>query len=272
MKIKLDNLTVNYIPDDYSSSSKSTIMFLHGFTGSCEDWRFLFEQLDEKYSPLAVDLPGHGETSAPDRIDPYREESIVDMIGRIIEELNISSLVLCGYSMGGRAALSFAVKYPDKLDGLILESTTAGIEAEEERSVRVEDDIKLADRILNIGIEDFIEEWYNKALFKSLHDNQMLYRRLMESRKNNNPAGLANSLRGFSAGKMNYHGDSLNKIKVPVQLITGEKDLKFSGINKYMQQLLPDAQHISVKSAGHNVHLENEREFIILLNSFLSKL
>ena len=40
---------------------------------------------------------------------------------------------LIGYSMGGRAALSYAVKYPEKLAGLILESTSAGIADEKLR-------------------------------------------------------------------------------------------------------------------------------------------
>ena len=63
MKIKLDNLTINYIPDDFTSSSKTTVLFIHGFTGSSEDWRFLFDKLDDYFSPVAIDLPGHGRSS-----------------------------------------------------------------------------------------------------------------------------------------------------------------------------------------------------------------
>jgi 2-succinyl-6-hydroxy-2,4-cyclohexadiene-1-carboxylate synthase len=272
MKIKLDKLTINYIPDDYSNSSRSTIMFLHGFTGSCGDWSFLFDKLEKRYAPVAIDLPGHGESSSPGNINPYLEESIVEMISEVTDKLKISSLVMCGYSMGGRAALSFAARYPNILDGLILESTSPGIREEEQRLRRIEDDNKLANRIEAEGIYNFIDEWYNQPLFKSIRVNAQLYRKLIEGKKNNNPIGLANSLRGFSTGKMNSHWEDLAKLKFPVLLITGENDTKFSKINDDMLKLFPNAEHLSVQSAGHNVHLENEREFIIFLNSFLSNL
>jgi 2-succinyl-6-hydroxy-2,4-cyclohexadiene-1-carboxylate synthase len=271
MKIKLDNLTINYIPDDFSSS-KIPIMFLHGFTGSSNDWQFLFDGLNDKFTPLAIDLPGHGESSSPEIIDPYLEDSIVKLIHEFLAQLKISSLVICGYSMGGRAALSFAAKYPDKLDGLILESTTAGMDSEDERLQRIKDDNELADRIALVGVENFFDEWYKKPLFKNILENSKLHHKLIEGKKSNDAVGLANTLRGFSTGRMSNHLESLNKLTMPVLLVTGANDVKFSRINENMMQLLPNAEHVPVHSAGHNVHLENEREFIILLNSFLSKL
>ena len=272
MNVELNNLTINYIPDDFKESTGTTILFLHGFTGSSEEWKFIFDKLDEKFVPIAVDLPGHGRSSSPENIDPYRENSIVSMIKDLINKLNIASLVLCGYSMGGRIALSFAARYPDRLSGLILESTTAGIQTESERRQRAEDDKKLADRLLTEGIDQFMNEWYNKPLFNSLRKKPDLLKSLVEWKKTGNPVGLANTLKGFSTGLMTNHWPSLESLNLPVLLITGEEDEKFSTLNDKMEKLLPYALHYSAHSAGHNVHLENEREFIIFLNSFLRKL
>jgi 2-succinyl-6-hydroxy-2,4-cyclohexadiene-1-carboxylate synthase len=272
MNIKLDNLTINYIPDNFTASSKTTILFLHGFTGSSEDWRFLFDELDDNFNPIAIDLPGHGRSSSPEIIDPYRENSLVSTISGLITKLNITSLVICGYSMGGRIALSFAAKYRDRLNGLILESATAGIQSENDRLQRTEDDAKLADRVIEGGIDHFISDWYNRPLFNSLRKKPDLLEKLAEEKKNISPIGLANALKGFSTGLMTNHWSNLEYMNLPVLLITGEEDVKFSNLNGDMVKLLPDARHYSVKSAGHNVHLENEREFIILLNSFLRKL
>lgn len=273
MKIKLDNLTVNYIPDDFNNNSiKTPLLFLHGFTGSSGDWKFLYDQLEKRFTPLAIDLPGHGESSSPELIDHYLENSIVEMINNFLSELNISSLVICGYSMGGRAALSYAAKYSENLLGLILESSTAGIVSEKERSLRIENDEKLAGRILEIGIENFIDEWYNKPLFNSVREKSELYKKLIGGKKINSPIGLANSLRGFSTGRMSNHWGNLHKLTMPVLLMSGENDEKFSKINVEMLKLLTNAEHISVPSSGHIVHLENAADFIILLNSFLSKI
>lgn len=273
MKIKLANQTVNYIPDDFKNNShKTPLLFLHGFTGSSGDWKFLFDQLDESYTPLAIDMPGHGESSTPDIIDYFLEESIVDMISNVLSELNISSLVICGYSMGGRAALSYAIKYPDNVSGLILESSTPGIISEKDRSLRIDDDEKIAGRILETGMNNFIDEWYNKPLFNSIREKSELYGKLVEGKKINNPIGLANSLRGFSTGRMSNHWGNLKKLTMPVLLMTGENDEKFSKINNEMLKLLPIAEHNIVSSSGHIAHLENAEDFIILLNSFLSKI
>jgi 2-succinyl-6-hydroxy-2,4-cyclohexadiene-1-carboxylate synthase len=174
--------------------------------------------------------------------------------------------------MGGRAALSFAAKHPDRLNGLILESTTAGIKEQNERLQRTEEDNKLAEHILAEGIDKFINDWYNKPLFNSIGKNRKLLDKLIKGKKNLSPTGLANSLKGFSTGLMKNHWAILEYLNMPVMLITGEDDVKFSNLNGGMAKLLPDAMHHTVRSAGHNVHLENEREFVILLNSFLRKL
>ena len=149
-------------------------------------------------------------------------------------------------------------------------STT--LEAEVVHAVREEMALKLADKILESDIEDFIQEWYDKPLFKSVKDKAEIYKELLENKNFNSAAGLANSLKGFSTGRMNNHWGTLAKLAMPVLLITGEYDEKFANINRDMMRLLPNAEHVSVANAGHIAHLENAADFIILLNSFLSKI
>lgn len=273
MKIMLDNLTVNYIPDDFDNlSGKIPILFLHGFTGSSGDWEFLFDKLEKKYAPLAIDLPGHGESSSQEIIDNIREGSIVDLLSGFLSELDISWLVICGYSMGGRAALSFTIKYPGKVSGLILESSTAGIISQEERISRIKNDEKLAERILEIGVKSFIDEWYDNPLYNSIKEKSKLYEKLISGKKIYSPIGLSNSLRDFSSGRMPSCWNDLKNLRVPVLLVTGENDEKFSRINSNMLKFLPNAEHVNVPSSGHITHLENEGYFINLLNTFLSRI
>lgn len=273
MRIILGDLTVNYIPEDFDNlSGKIPILFLHGFTGSSGDWEFLFDKLDNKYTPLAIDLPGHGESSSQEITDNLLEDTIVDLLNSFLTELDISWLVICGYSMGGRAALSFAIKYPRKVSGLILESSTAGILSYEERIIRIKNDEKLAERILEIGVESFIDEWYDNPVFRSIKEKSELYEKLVGGKNIHSPIGLANSLKDYSTGRMRGHWSNLKNLQVPVLLVTGENDEKYSVINRNMLKLLPNAEHVSVPSSGHIAHLENEVDFINLLNSFLKKI
>ena len=75
----------------------------------------------ERYLPLALDLPGHGEASA----QPGRSPSIVC---RGSARAQPERFALCGYSLGGRIALHVALAAPQRVSRLVLVSTSAGIE------------------------------------------------------------------------------------------------------------------------------------------------
>jgi len=274
MKIKIGGLTVNIIlPSTEIPPNKIPIIFLHGFTGSASDWEFATQNIDDNYFPIAIDLPGHGETEASDNINDYTIDSINNIISNVIEKLQISKVVLFGYSMGGRAALSFAIKYPLRINALILESSTAGIENADERKERLMNDIGLAEKIENIGVEQFIKYWMGLPLFESLkttHEEE--YQKIIRKKLSNDKKGLANSLRGFSTGKMVSLWNKLDDLNFPILFITGSLDKKFELIASKMQKLLPQSEHEVVADSGHNVHLEKPKEFIKLVNNFLEKL
>ena len=123
MEITSNGISINVISaSDSVSANKTPILFLHGFTGTCEDWSFLFSSLDSKYFPIAVDLPGHGKTTVPNDINSFSTKSHIDIVKIVLDYFNIPKIILVGYSMGGRTALSFAVNNGDKVSALILES------------------------------------------------------------------------------------------------------------------------------------------------------
>ena len=187
-----------------------------------------------------------------------------------LEKLEIDKAILPGYSMGGRAALTYTFSFPGKVAGLILESTTAGIDSESERRARQENDKQIADSILQNGIENFVDFWMNIPLFSS--QKKLPLETLVNIKKNklkNSPRGLANSLLGFGTGTMPSYWHKLKELAMPVQLITGSLDEKYDNINRHMSSIIPDANHKVIENAGHNTHLEKASEFIILVNSFL---
>jgi len=274
MKIEISGLTANIIlPSTEIPQNKIPIIFLHGFTGSASDWEFAMQNIDDNYFPIAIDLPGHGETEASDNINDYTIDSINNIISTIIEKLKISKVILFGYSMGGRAALSFAVQYPSMIKALILESSTAGIENADEREERLMNDIGLAEKIENIGVEQFIKYWMGLPLFKSLKSiPQEEYQKIVKNKLNNDKKGLANSLRGFSTGKMVSLWNKLDDLNFPILLITGSLDKKFELIASKIKNLFQQSEHKVVADSGHNVHLEKPKEFIKLVNNFREKL
>ncbi|MGK9369271.1 2-succinyl-6-hydroxy-2,4-cyclohexadiene-1-carboxylate synthase [Melioribacter sp. Ez-97] len=271
MRLKIDNVHINYITGKGRSVSKTPVLFIHGFTGNSSDWEFIMDKLNPSFYPIAIDLIGHGMSDSPDDPNIYTCSTIVKHIDILMKELDYNNFILCGYSMGGRAALSYSLKYPNKVLSLILESSTAGLEDYNEKKERVEYDFLLAEKIKSNGLDNFVEYWFDQPLFESLKKLNN-FEQIKNQRKQNSVTGLSNSLVGFSTGLMPSYWSKLNGIDFPVLLISGSGDRKYTEISRRMNKLIRNSRHETVEGAGHNVHLEKPEVFVNLLNSYLSKI
>jgi 2-succinyl-6-hydroxy-2,4-cyclohexadiene-1-carboxylate synthase len=264
-KVKLN---VEYFP--FTKKDITFVFLLHGFTGSSKDWQEIIPQLNKKFSYVAVDLIGHGKSDSPNNVELYTEESIIQHLNEVFTHFIKDKFILIGYSMGGRAAASYAVKFPEKLAGLVLESTSAGISNEKLRQERVRSDEKIIRLIEGKPLEEFVDFWMNQDLFaslKNLPEEKMVKSKRLKAR--GQKIGLINSLKGFSTGVMPPLQDKLHLIKCKTLLITGELDKKFTQINSELVKSFPSAEHAIVKNAGHNVHVEKPEEFAKKVNEFL---
>lgn len=274
MLIKYKDILLNVVCIPNELKQKNPIIFLHGFTGTTTDWNFLKDQVPENFSPIFIDLIGHGKSDSPNNVEYYEAKFQIEILKYILEYLELKEVVLVGYSMGGRLALSFTIKNHDFVQALVLESTSFGIENEQERKERIESDEKLAEQISNSSVEEFINNWIKAPLFSTLKNAGYERFETMKNRKieSNNLIGLKNTLLGFSTGKMENYSLYLDNLKAKTMLISGELDEKFVKINTRANSLLPNSELVIVKQSGHNVHFEKPKEFLKFLNRFLLNL
>lgn len=272
MKLKVDDIQFNLLINESDfSNEKTPIVFLHGFTGRAADWQFIFTKIPTKFFPIAIDLIGHGETDSPENQDYYSCHAIIHQIDSIINQLNIKKFIIAGYSMGGRAALAYSLKNLQKIQAVILESTSPGIEDFCLKKERVEFDLLLSDKIKKEGVESFIEYWFNIPLFESLKKLPH-FEDEKKMRNQNNATGLANILSSFSTGLMPSLWSKLHLLEFPVLLLSGELDEKYTDINNEMKNKLPKAIHKSIPGCGHNVHLEKPELFTKFVLDFLNSI
>ncbi len=273
MKIQTDDITFNIISESKSGNNLIPIVLLHGFGGNAEDWNFTSGKLGHRFYTIAVDLIGHGETSSPENPEYYSTDRIVSQLNQLFDKMDLTKFILLGYSMGGRAALSYAVKYPRKITGLILESTSFGISDPEERQQRLNSDIQLAKKIEKEGLETFFNDWYKQTLFDSLTKSHKInLDQIIQKKLKCSSTGLKNILVEFSPAKMPHYLENLFEHNFPVLLINGELDDKYNQINEKAVKLLKQGEHKIVQGAGHNTHLEKPTDFINFVNSFLNKI
>jgi esterase len=92
-------------------------IILHGLLGSSDNWLPQAKMLAEHYHVWVVDQRNHGQSPHSNAFD-YK--ALSDDIGAFIKEHNLEKPIILGHSMGGKAAMNFALAHPDKLDKLIV--------------------------------------------------------------------------------------------------------------------------------------------------------
>ncbi|HXZ03579.1 MAG TPA: 2-succinyl-6-hydroxy-2,4-cyclohexadiene-1-carboxylate synthase [Ktedonobacteraceae bacterium] len=251
-------------------NSNHTLVLLHGFTGSAAGWG---QQLDilagYGLRIIAIDLLGHGQSDAPDNAKRYSIERCQEDILAALLALGVHNgqATILGYSMGGRIALYTA--FSGFFRALILESASPGLEDPVERAQRRVSDEALATRIEREGVATFVDSWEHLPLFASQKALSSDCRGdLHRQRLQNNATGLAQSLRGVGTGVQPSLYAQLPTLYIPVQLIAGELDTKFTTIAKHMAQALPRSQLYIIPAAGHAVHLEQPQIFTSLVGDF----
>jgi 2-succinyl-6-hydroxy-2,4-cyclohexadiene-1-carboxylate synthase len=227
------------------------IVLVHGFTQTARSWRPTVERLTAGLGPeieiVALDVPGHGDRGDVRTDLPSGAAMLGDEGGKA---------TYIGYSMGGRLCLHLALAAPNLVERLVLISTTPGIEDVRERDARRAADDELADEIERAGVGAFLEHWLSQPLFAGLAGSDAD----IESRLANTPAGLASSLRLAGTGTQAPLWSRLGEIEVPVLVVAGEHDPKFTDIGRRMADSIPGATLVVVEGAGHAAHLERPDE------------
>ena len=95
------------------------VVLLHGFGSSLHTWDAWAQGLARTHRVVRVDLPGSG-LSPPDPAQDYRDERSLDMLLALMDSLGLQRSSWVGHSMGGRIVWTFAAKFPERVDKLVL--------------------------------------------------------------------------------------------------------------------------------------------------------
>jgi 2-succinyl-6-hydroxy-2,4-cyclohexadiene-1-carboxylate synthase len=211
------------------------LVLVPGFTQTAASWSAVARVVERSIAVRALDLPEPADFGATAR-------AIGDAGG---------PGVYAGYSMGGRLGLRLALDRPDVVRALVLVSATPGIEDASERAARVASDERWAAFAERDGVDAFLTEWLAQPMFASVPDDAPG----LADRASLTPAFLAACLRRLGTGAMEPMWERLPELTIPVLLVTGTRDPKFTAIARRMLERLPDAEHRNI-DAGHALPLE----------------
>jgi 2-succinyl-6-hydroxy-2,4-cyclohexadiene-1-carboxylate synthase len=239
---------------------RSRLVLVHGFSQTGRCWGPIADDLARDHEVVRIDAPGHGGSS-PVRADLTATAELLAQTG--------GPAIYVGYSMGGRMALHVALDQPDAVQGLVLVGATPGIEDDGERAERRARDHRLAERLREGGDEGlaaFVTEWLAQPLFAGLP----AWARFEEERRRNTAEGLATSLELAGTGSQQPRWSDLPRLDIPVLLVTGADDTRYTEIATRMAQIIgPHARTVAIPDAGHAAHLEQPEPFLTHIRPWL---
>jgi pimeloyl-ACP methyl ester carboxylesterase len=237
------------------------LVLLHAFPLDRQMWQPQLAGLASVARIVALDLPGFGE-SAP---APFTIESVADVVAEFLTALDVPKAVVCGLSMGGYVALALGRNHPERLSGLILADTRAGID---DTNIR-------ANRTKSIAL---VQKQGTAALFET-----MAPKVLSDSTR----AGKPDVLERVKALAVKQAAESvvaaltalrdrpdanpgLRNISVPTLVLVGEFDQvtpPLSAANLSAQ--IRGSKLVHIPGAGHLSNVENPDAFNAAVRAFL---
>lgn len=240
------------------------LVILHGFLGMSDNWKTLSGQYaEEGFEVHALDMRNHGRSL---HSDEFNYDVMVQDVKEYCDEHNLDVINLLGHSMGGKAAMFFAVKYPERLDKLIIadiapkyypphhQDILAGLSA-----------VNFSKKPERSDVEDILKEYIKDSgtrqfLMKSLYwkeQGQLAFRfnlDVFNEKIENIGVALPDDAR-YDKPVLFLRGEKSNYIK--------DEDFE------YILKQAPKAQLVDIKNSGHWLHAENPQDFLAETLKFL---
>lgn len=246
-----------------------SFLFVHGFATTSRIWTKQFRDLPPAgIRTVAFDHRGHGASTAP--MTETSIENLADDLRLVLEDLDLRDMLLVGHSMGGMAALVFALRYPEvaarRLRGLVLVSTAARIAAAAVPFAAAATTPFTAGFVRSgVWSRSDWSRWAARAHFGTdpLPSQVELVRVLLASARQETVVGCARAVAMFD---VRAH---LARVALPVLVVNGSADVLTSpGDARVLARALPDARLEIIPGAGHMVMLERADRFDALLCGF----
>jgi pimeloyl-ACP methyl ester carboxylesterase len=238
----------------------NAIVLIHGFLENSSMWNEIAIELSKKNKVICIDLLGHGQTENLGYIHSMDDQA--NMVKAVLNHLKLRKYIFVGHSMGGYVALSFAKLFPESVKGLCLMNSTALPDSEEKKLSR-DRAIKALKKnhklFISAAIPMLFSEKNREIYLKEIE--QITQEALQLSSQ-----GIIAALEGM---KVRKNQTSIYKnVQFPIQMIIGKQDPALDYDSLFAQTKNTNVKVIEFPD-GHMSHIENKKELIEALTSFL---
>ncbi len=245
------------------SGEGPAVIFLHGLAGFKELWRETLPVVRSRgFRALAYDHRGHGHSHyvAP----PWSIPDLAEDLALLMDQLEIPAACIVGHSMGGRTAFQFALRYPERLTGLV------AVGAHSEAPPPPYDSMlrEVRDATARGGLSAFrdafaalseIPERVARDAGYAAHFNRWFAR--------NGAPALVAALDAILA--MPTLTPQLASIRVPTLAVVGERDTHFLELAAHYERVMPHCRTVVIPGCHHYPMADRPADFNQALVAFL---
>ncbi|WP_254544298.1 alpha/beta fold hydrolase [Halomarina pelagica] len=248
------------------------IVFVHASIVDHAMWDRQADAIADDYTTVVYDVRGHGRTGGSAEPE-YTMDLFAADLHALVTALDLDRPVLCGLSMGGMIAQTYAAAHPDRLAGLILADTfTPRILTRGEWFLRRVALNALIPPVRLVGYErvERANVWLTERLFGGVSGDYGRIERLREAGPKMTTDEFAKVIRSMTR----FHGASidLSAITVPTLVLYGENELPF--VKRHAAELavrLSNVEIDEVPHAGHASNLDTPDYFTAAVRAFLAR-
>jgi non-heme chloroperoxidase len=237
---------------EQGSVAGEPVIFLHGITDSLHSYDLVMPYLPASVRAFAVTQRGHGEAERP--VTGYKSVDFADDTAAFMDVLNIEKAVIAGHSMGSINALTFALKYPERVKGLILMGAFNNLRDNPD----IQGFFQTAIAPLTDPIDRSVAVEFQQSTLAQPVPSYYFEKVVGESLKV--PARVWKA--AFESLLQVDFTDELNKVKAPTLIVWGDQDA-FSprSDQEILNEGIANSQLLVYQGAGHAFHWEEPARF-----------
>ncbi|MBE9597723.1 alpha/beta fold hydrolase [Pedobacter sp. MC2016-24] len=268
-----NNQSVNLFFEDLGSGQP--VILIHGWPVSHEMWEYQVAAIvNSGYRCIAYDRRGFGQSDKP--WSGYDYDTLAADLNDVIEALDLSNVILVGFSMGGGEVARYLGKYgSSKVEKAVFVSSVVPLllqteDHEEGVPLEVFDGI-----IANVQndrpafLTDFGKQFFSEGVLNKpvSHEIQQWMHQLAVV---GSPKATVDCVRSFS--ETDFRTD-LSTITIPVMIVHGDDDkvVPHKATGELAASLLPNAEYYVIEGAPHGLFVTHKTELNHLLINFLKK-
>jgi len=274
--VKVGNINTRF----WAAGDKGTaVILIHLGGGSVEDWVHNINALAQRHRVYAIDMVGAGLSDKPRLPTSWRDFSdyTAQFISDFMDTQHLERASLVGNCIGGYHSMYFAIRFPDKLEKLVL-VTSWGFGSDTPLVFRfiklpiigeliMRPNRKLTARIWKSMVYDktlitdeLVEMYYRMASLPGFSKSALTMLRAVED------------FGGIRADISHYLADNLPAITTPTLIVWGQQDTYRPVAHAYVaRDKIPNSELHIFDPCGHIPQLERPEDFNKLLLEFLAK-